>query len=175
MANKDCPHGFQPYGRIYRTNSYPLASANTRIARGDILVMTVAGTVDIGGASATQIIGVAAEGRDANSGASTDARVNHILVYDDPNQLFEAQADSADISSVAAVFANFNITATASTTQPISQMEIDGDTGATTATLPLKVLKILPAIDNAYGANVRMICSINNHALKSVGVDGLTT
>lgn len=175
MANKDRPHGFQPYGRILRTTNYPLAAANSRVRRGDLLVMTVAGTVNLAAASATQIIGVAAESREANDGASTEVRKNTIAVYDDPDQHFEAQADSADISSVAAIFANYNVVATVSTTQPVSQMEIDGDTGATTATLPIKVLKIHPAMDNAYGGYVRCICVINNHALKSVGVDGLTT
>tara|TARA_R100000501_G_C2626202_1_gene119844 strand:- start:720 stop:1226 length:507 start_codon:yes stop_codon:yes gene_type:complete len=167
MANTDRPHGFTVIEGNRSTHSYPVAAANSVIGVGDLVVLTAAGTIDIAAASATQIIGVAAESAAASSGGT-------ILVYDDPNILIEGQMDNTVTTgaALAGMNANYNIVATAAT-NGTSNQEIDEDSDATTATLPLKALYLYPVPDNAYGEFNRIVCSINNHVKKSTGVDGL--
>ena len=51
--------------------------------------------------------------------------------------------------------------------------EIDEDSVNTTATLPLKALYLYDVVDNAFGEFNRVVCCINNHVKKSLGVTGL--
>ena len=71
---------------------------------------------------------------------------------------------------------NYNILATTGDTLTgRSRMEIDSSTGAATATLPIKILRIAPSntqAANALGANVLLEVILNNHLFKSTGVNG---
>jgi hypothetical protein len=91
-----------------------------------------------------------------------------VRVADDPSQLFSAQADEADFDENADLGQNASILATSGdTTYKLSRHEIDSSTLNTTATLEVKVLGVLGRTKNAYGANVVLICKINNHQLGS--------
>lgn len=167
MANVDRPHGFTVVEGNLQTHEYPVAAANSVIGIGDLVILTDAGTVDIAAAGATQIIGVAAQ-------AKADSAGGTILIHDDPNIRIEGQMDDTVTTgaALAGMNANYNIVVTAATNGRSNQ-EINEDSDATTATLPLKALYLYPVSDNAYGEFNRIVCSINNHVLKSVGVDGL--
>lgn len=160
MANVDRPNGFVPYGPILRCRPY---LAGVEVFQGDMVNRKAGGAgtdgrseVEPGDASEAQI-GVAAH--HAAVGAM-------VLVYDHPDQEFVGQADGADIATGVDFGLNFDLLATnGSGTQ--SAHEIDSSTGATTATLPIKVLRLLPAVDNALGEFAKCIIKINNHQLGS--------
>lgn len=173
MANVDKPHGFRILGTLgggdsARTREYNVASANSVIGIGDLLILTTAGVVDRAAASATQIVGVACQAKAASAGGT-------ILVCDDPNVILEAQTDDGTGTSTAAadLFGNANFVV-ADAANGISKMEIDEDSQNTTATLPLKLIGLYPDPNNAHGEFNRLMCIINNHVYKSTGVDGLT-
>ncbi len=155
MANKDIVKGAEPYGKVLRVRPYVAQAA---VYPGDFLKKNAAGTV-AQAAAADAVIGVA---------ATYAAASGEVLVYDHPDQEFIIQSDSADIDAQTDIGLNYDfVVASANTTYRRSGMELDGDTGATTATLPLKLQRIQPAPDNALGANVKCIVLINNHQLSA--------
>jgi len=173
MANVDRPHGFTIIGslsggEVGRGRSYPLAAANSIIGIGCLITVTTAGVVDRSAASDTQIVGVAMEAKAASSGG-------YVLVCDDPMVVLEAQTDdgTGTCTALTDMFGNVNFVVT-DATNGLSNMEIDEDSQTTTATLPLKVIGLYPDPNNAFGEFNRLVCIINNHVYKSVGVDGLT-
>lgn len=157
MANRDEVKGFEPWGRLYPFNEY---EADTTIYKGDLLKLHADGQVEPCAAGTTAAIGV------AMSYATAGQKV---LVADNPNQQFVCQSDDAtEPAAQAAVGLNFNIVVgTASTLYKRSAMEVDGNTGATNSNLPVKFLRLAPNVDNAFGANARMIVIINNHKFKA--------
>lgn len=151
MANADIVVGAQPAGRGYQANVY---KAESTIYKGDFLKKNAAGTVERAAAS-DALIGVAL----TDAAASAD-----VLVADHPDQLFRIQSDDATIDAQTDIGLNYDIVvAAANTTYKRSGMELDGSTGNTTATLPLKLMRIEAAPDNALGANVKCVVRINNH------------
>ena len=163
MANKDMVQGAQPFGRIYEARVY---EADGTIYAGDFLKLHADGTVEQAAAT-NAIIGVAAHYATAGQ---------DVLVYDHPDQLFMIQSDDAtEPAAVAAIGLNYNIiVASANTTYKRSGMELDGSTGATTATLPLRLVQLLRRVDNAYGANAICVVRINNRQNgSSTGVAGV--
>lgn len=163
MANRDEVKGFEPWGRIYQCNTY---EADTTIYKGDLLKLKSDGQVEPCAAGTTPAIGVALNYAIAGG---------EVLVADHPDQMFVCQSDDAtEPAALTAAFLNFNIVVgTASTLYRRSAMEVDGSTGATDSNLPIKFIKLLPAVDNAYGANARMVVTINNHKRKSHDVGTL--
>jgi hypothetical protein len=128
MANTDAPRGFQPRrntdSSYYSgsTNPYPIASGYaTAIYSGD-LVKLVSGKINKA-AAGDQVIGVAAgfkflastlgNGAAAYwpaSQATIDGNDAQVLVYDDPDVLFEAQfTNSASVPALADVNKYFNL------------------------------------------------------------------
>lgn len=172
MANADKPHGFTILGTLHgRTPSvreYPVAAANSIIGKGDFVMLQTAGVVDRSAATDTQIVGVAMAPKAASAGGT-------LLVCDDPMVLLEAQTDDGTGTCTAQtdMYGNTNFVV-ADATYGMSRMEIDEDSQTTTATLPLKVIGLYPDPNNAFGEFNRLLCIINNHVYKSVGVDGLT-
>lgn len=167
--NVDFPRGFIPYKGCHRTEYYPIASNNAEIGLFDLVERRADGFVHPAQATSVTILGVAAERKAANSGGE-------IAVYDDPFMRFLAQMDEADFDAQTDFDLNYNIVATTpNTLTGQSQMEIDSSTGAATATLPIKVLRVADVLSpagNALGANVLVECIIQNHLLKSTGVNG---
>ena len=162
MANKDIVKGFEPFGRIYEVNEY-LAGATCY--PGDLLKLKSAGDVEPAAAS-DACVGVALNY--ATSGSQ-------VLVADHPMQLFMGQSDDSTIDAQTDLGLNCNfIVAAGNATYRRSGMEIDGSEINTTATLPLRIVRIVPAVDNALGANVKCVVRINNHQNgSSTGVAGV--
>lgn len=160
MANADIVVGAQLFGRGHQTNTY---EAEGTIYKGDFVKKHADGTVERAAAS-NAIVGVALN--DAVAGGE-------VLVADHPDQQFIIQADDNSIDAQADIGLNYNIVVgTANTTYKRSAMELDGNTGATDSTLPLRLLKVVAAPDNALGANVKCVVRINNHQ-NSTGVEGV--
>ena len=154
MANADRPRGFWPYGPVLRANKLEAGSA---IYPGDFVRLEADGKVDPADAS-EELLGVAL------NYASGDGQ--KVLVADSPEQKFIVQADEADVDAQTDIGKNANIVATAgNSTYKVSRHELDSSTLAGTTTLPLKLLGIEPAIDNALGAQVKCVVKINNHQL----------
>lgn len=155
MANLDRPRGFEPVGKVTRQNVYV---ADAAIYPGDVVERTATGKVQpiADGAVGTQIVGV------AMSYAAADG--DDVIVSDDPNQLYRVQADGSDIDAQTDLGTNYDILATAgNSTYKISRMELDSDTGATTAATPLILVRVEAAPDNALGAQVDCIVKLNMH------------
>lgn len=164
MPNVDAPNGFLPVGTIggsgqTKVGYHLLSSTNSAIGAGTP-VKYASGVVDVASAG-DALVGIAAESKAANSGG-------YIAVWDSPFQLFEAQTDdgTGTLTSAAGVGLNANFVA-GSVSNGRSTSEIDESTGATTATLPFKVLDIGKGVSNAYGEFNRLIVKINNHQLGS--------
>lgn len=157
MANADRPSGAEPKGEILRVTKYKAGAATYP---GDFVTLEADGKVDPAAASEA-LLGVAI------SYAAADG--DEVLVADHPDQKFVVQADGADIDSDTDIGLNYNILATAAnTTYNQSRMELDSSTGlASDADLPLQLVGVVDAADNALGANVKCIVRINNHQLQS--------
>lgn len=163
MANRDQVVGLSPHGRPLRQREYIAASV---IYPGDPVKLKNDGKVEIAAAS-NALCGVAA------SYASGDGvKVN---VYDDPDQLFEIQADDASIDAQTDLNLNYNIVVgSPNTVYKRSGVELDGNTGATDSTLPLKLLSVSKRVDNALGEFADCIVKINNHQLDGgTGTEGV--
>lgn len=154
MANADRPQGFRARGKLTKATEYEAGSA---IGVGDAVVLAADGQVDaVSGAHTGAVLGV--------SLSSASAAGDKIMVADDPSQEYVVQADGADIDAQTDINLNYGITGTAASSGE-SRMELDSDTGATTATLSLKLLRIDERPDNALGAQVDCVVKINNHQL----------
>lgn len=151
MANADIVDGFKPFGRIEQQNSYIAQSA---IYKGDMLKLNAAGTVERCAAGDASI-GVA---------VSNAAATETVLVADSPDQLFVGQVAGSEIDAQTDIGLNCDIiVAAADTTYKRSGMELDASTLAVTSTLACRVERIVKAPDNALGANVKVVFSINKH------------
>lgn len=154
MANLDQPKGFEPKGEALRENKYVAAGV---IYPGDAVSLDSSGRAVA--ASATSALAGVCNSYASAAGASVN-------VWDHPDQQFYVQADEADIDAQTDIGLNYDLLATAgSSAYKMSRMELDSSTGATTATLPLKLLGIDERPNNALGAQVDCIVKINNHQL----------
>ncbi len=162
MANRDEVKGFEPYGPCLRVRPYV---AGGTIYQGDLVKQDAAGKV-VAGTAAAASIGVAMSYSIVNG---------TVLVADHPDQELVGQASATEIAAQTDLGLNYSLVAgTPNTTYRRSGMEVDSTTGAVTATLELKVLRLLPRSDNALGANAKVICKINNHQLgSSTGTAGV--
>lgn len=154
MANSDRPRGFEPKGEPIRINKY---ESGAEIFPGDAVHMEADGQVDPA-VAAEAVLGVALN--------YASAAGKEVLVADDPQQQYIVQADGSDVDAQTDINLNYDIIATAgNSTYKISRQELDSSTGATTATLQLKLLAIEEREDNALGAQVDCVVKINNHQL----------
>ena len=184
MANKDASFGLKPV-RMMGGSPYSGGQSRYRIAanygtsifQGDIVKQVTGGGVERAAASSTvPVVGVfngcmytdptTSEQVFSNFyPASTNAADIIAFVHDDPNTVFEIQAD--DTFPVADLFGNFDIvyTNSGSTTTGISGAELDVTTGATTTTLPLKAIDISqdPENSDVGSANTNVLVVIQNH------------
>jgi hypothetical protein len=184
MANKNAPFGLKPVrmmsGAPYSggQSRYRIASgATTPIFQGDLVTQLTAGVLGRHAATGTvPIVGVFngvsftnSEGEQifsnhyAGSITSSDIIAN---VIDHPNVVFEVQCNAA--FPVADIFGNFDIvdgSPVGDTKSGRSNTECAVSTGATTATLPLKVLDISQDPDNSDvgSTDTNVLCVIQNH------------
>jgi len=193
MANKDASFGLKPVkmigGAPYNggQSRYRIASSyGTAIYQGDLVMQVTGGGVEIHAVGGTvPLIGVfnGCSYTDPTSGeqvfknyypASTAASDIIANIIDNPMVVFEIQADEA--FPVADLLGNFDTikTNSGSTKTGISGDEVDVSTGATTATLPLKVIDISqdPNNQDVGSANTNVYCTIQNHVfgVKSAGL-----
>lgn len=204
MANADSPFGLKPVrhkgGAPFNGAANPYyvpATYATALFVGDPVVITgtantaevkrVGGDFGIGTlpeinkatAGATNrisgvIVGFMPETNDSNVyGAASTERV--ALVADDPDLVFEAQAD--DALAVTGVGANANLvfTHSGSTITGISGVEVDSSTSAVGATLQVRVMRFANRTDNEANAAANKVeVMINLHtATTGVGSAGI--
>jgi len=184
MANKDASFGLKPVkmigGAPYNggQSRYRIASSyGTSIFQGDLVMQVTGGGVEIHAVGGTvPLVGVfnGCSYTDPTSGeqvfknyypASTAASDIIANIIDDPMVVFEIQADEA--FPVADLLGNFDTikTNSGSTKTGISGDEVDVSTGATTATLPLKVIDISqdPNNQDVGSSNTNVYAVIQNH------------
>ena len=171
MSSSATPYGARPVGTLSASGSftgkvrhYGIASGyGTAIFYGDFVKLVAAGTVekDTGTTSLTPVgIFLGVSYTDPNTSqktfsqfypASTAADDISAYVLDDPNVLFEMQADGS--AAVTNIGNNVAVVQTAgSTSIGTSKNAIDISTAAsTTATLPVRIVDISPKSDNAAG------------------------
>ena len=184
MANKDASFGLKPV-RMMGGSPYSGGQSRYRIAanygtsifQGDLVMQVTGGGVEIHADGGTvPIVGVfngcmytdptTSEQIFSNYyPASTNASDIIAFIHDDPNTVFEIQAD--DTFPVADLFGNFDIvyTNSGSTYTGISGAELDVTTGATSTNLPLKAIDISQDPDNSdvASANTNVLVVIQNH------------
>ena len=184
MANKDAAFGMVP-SRMIGGSPYTGGQSRYRIAanyvtsifQGDMVAQVTGGGVEVHADGGTvPIVGVfngcmytdptTSEQKFSNYyPASTNASDIIAFVIDDPNVVFEIQAD--DTFPVADLFGNFDIvyTSSGSTVTGISGAELDVATGATTTSLPLKAIDISgdPENSDVASANTNVLVVIQNH------------
>jgi hypothetical protein len=190
MANLDAPFGLRPARTSISSqqqNRYRIAANyGTSIFQGDLVAMVTGGGIErVAAGGSGLILGVfnGCEYTDPTTGkptfsnyypASTNAADIIANVIDDPNAVFEIQADAA--FPVADLAGNYDILATAGdTTSGMSRIELEvGTADSTVATLPLKAIDISqdPENSDVSSANTNVIVKINNH-LFSGGTAGL--
>jgi|TARA_R110000850_G_scaffold263016_2_gene391768 hypothetical protein len=190
MANLDASFGMKPV-RMMGGSPYSGGQSRYRIAanygtsifQGDMVMQVTGGTVEIHADGGTvPIVGVfnGCTYTDPTSGeqvfsnyypASTNASDIIAFIVDDPNVVFEIQAD--DTFPVADLFGNFDIvyTNSGSTLSGISGAELDVTTGATTAGLPIKAIDISedPENSDVASANTNVLVVIQNHIMGQKG------
>lgn len=171
MANKNNPHGLQPiettHGGPMTTMPYPTVSGYaTKLYAFDAVMQATDGNINRFGTPGTdRLSGVIAHTRPA----SVDLEV---LVYDDPNIIFEIQDDGSagPVSGVGFQKTerglNANIVKGAGDSiRDISTDQLDATSGAVSGALDLRMLGKVDDPSNAYGANCRIRVLINKHRM----------
>ena len=184
MANTDASFGLKPVkmigGAPYNggQSRYRIAANyGTSIFQGDMVAQVTGGGIEVHADGGTvPIVGVfngcmytdptTSEQVFSNFyPASTNASDIIAFIIDDPNVVFEIQAD--DTFPVADLFGNFDIvyTSSGSTVTGISGAELDVATGATGTSLPLKAIDISgdPENSDVASANTNVLVVIQNH------------
>lgn len=169
MANTDKPMGFEPVGHRtggeIRTRNYVVTASQT-IFKGDPVVITSAGTINVGAAGATTThLGIAA---DYVSSAAAGAE---IAVWDDPDIVYKVQTTNAITTAVSNVFNTADIItyAAGNTTTEQSIMELDTPG---TSSLPWLIIGLDGAPDNAWGEFSKVHVVYNQHVFNG-GYAGL--
>jgi len=117
-------------------------------------------------ATDTTIIGPVQNYRAATAAAGT------VIIFDHPEQLFEAQADGADLADISCLNQNCDvIVGTGSSVTYLSAMELDSSEAAAAAA-QMHLMRKVPTTSNAWGANVDMICKVYEHMLGASGGTG---
>ena len=185
MANTDITTGFRPVyhldGSPYNGASRKYYSPDDNLFMGDLVEQSADGvlsgsgiypTVDRIDAAGDIIAGVVV-GWEANPDALSNlyhAASSTFAVYiaDARDIIMECQSDDATMVSTD-VGLNCSPTVTAGTTTTgKSNMEVDGDTAATTTTLTLRILGFVdrPGNDNSDStANSKLLVKVNNHVM----------
>jgi hypothetical protein len=162
------------------------ANYGTSIFQGDMVAQVTGGTVEIHADGGTvPVVGVfnGCMYTDPTSGeqvfsnyypASTNASDLIAFIIDDPDVVYEVQAD--DTFPVTDLFGNFDIvyTSAGSTKTGISGSELDVTTGATNTNLPIKAIDISedPNNSDTGAANTNVLVVIQNSifGVKSAGL-----
>jgi hypothetical protein len=184
MANQDSVFGARWIGSLSgdtttRARPYTVAAGDTTaLYVGDFVKLS--GTASAGPdgqvrsvvtqAAATNtlvgfVIGFAPDRDYYNQIYRTASTLRTAYVCDDPYALFEIQANG----TVAAANIGLNadiVVGTASNVTGLSGMELDISAPGT-ATAQLRIIDVVPRIDNEVGDYTKLICMINEHQYKS--------
>tara|TARA_Y100001938_G_scaffold148802_1_gene233561 strand:- start:2036 stop:2620 length:585 start_codon:yes stop_codon:yes gene_type:complete len=193
MANKDAAFGMKPV-RMIGGGAYTGGQSRYRIAanygtsifQGDMVAQVTGGGIEVHADGGTvPIVGVfnGVQYTDPTTKeqvysnyypASTNASDLIAFVIDDPNVVYEIQADAA--FPVADLFGNFDIvyTSSGSTVTGISGAELEVSTGATGTSLPIKAIDISedPENNDVSSANTNVLVVIQNsiYGVKGAGL-----
>ena len=194
MSATAAPFGLRPVGNLGGTynssfRQYPILSTeSTRICFGDVVKLTDAGTTttiqkDTGTTSATPIgIFMGCRYTDISTGQTQFSQIwsgtahtnGMVYVADDPNILFEIQADGSvnddDIAANAAL-----VQGTSNATLGISRVSLDISTAANTAALPIRIVDFRGGFDGDEKGTAFpiMVCKFNTgHQLGIGAVSG---
>ena len=193
MANKDAAFGMKPV-RMIGGGAYTggqrryriAANYGTSIFQGDMVAQVTGGGIEVHADGGTvPIVGVfnGVQYTDPTTKeqvysnyypASTNASDLIAFVIDDPNVVYEVQADAA--FPVADLFGNFDIvyTSSGSTVTGISGAELEVSTGATGTSLPIKAIDISedPENSDVASANTNVLVVIQNsiYGVKGAGL-----
>jgi len=187
MANKDAPFGFIPVrmlGGAYFSggqDEYDIATTySSNIFSGDVVELHTDGTITIGAAGQTNLIGIFngcfytdSTGKPTYSRywpASTTSSDAKAFVITDPNVVFEAQEDNTEIGSTAThpaqvgSNADFVSTHAGTTAAGRSKQELDSST-ITNAAANLRIIGKSTDPDNsdATTANCNWYVRFNEH------------
>ena len=191
MSTIAAPFGLRSVGNLSGSyngafRQYPiLSSESTRICFGDVVKLTDAGSTttiqkDTGTATATPIgIFMGCRYTDLSTGQTQFSQIwsgtahtnGMVYVMDDPNILFEIQADGSvnddDLAANAAL-----VQGTSNATLGISRVSLDISTTATTTTLPIRIVDWKGGYDgDEYGtAFPIMVCKWNTGHQLGIGV-----
>ena len=183
MANKDAAFGLKPVRMIGGApysggqSRYRIAADyDTSIFQGDMVTQVTGGHVALhADGGVVPIVGVfnGCQYTDPTSGeqvysnyypASTNAADIIAFIIDDPDVVYEVQAD--DTFPITDLFGNFDIvyTTAGSTLTGISGAELDVTTGATNTNLPIKAIDISedPNNSDTGAANTNVLVVIQN-------------
>ena len=184
MANTDAAFGMRPIGMIGGApfsggqSRYRIAANyGTAIFQGDMVAQVTGGTVEVHADGGTvPIVGVFNGCRFTDPTtkketfspfypASTNASDIEAFIIDDPDVVYEIQADAA--FPIADLFGNFDIvyTSAGSTVTGISGAELDVTTGATNTNLPIKAIDISQDPENSDVSSdaTNVLVVIQNH------------
>ena len=184
MANQDAAFGMRPVKMIGGApytggqSRYRIAADyGTAIFQGDMVMQVTGGGIEVHADGGTvPIVGVFNGCRYTDPTtkketfsnfypASTNASDIEAFIIDDPNVVFEVQADAA--FPVADLLGNFDIvyTSAGSTVTGISGAELDVTTGATNTNLPIKAIDISQDPENSdVGSDAtNVLVVIQNH------------
>jgi hypothetical protein len=193
MANQDAAFGMRPLKMIggapfHGGQSRYRIAANygTNIFQGDMVAQVTGGGIEVHADGGTvPVVGVfngcrftdPTTGKETFSNfypASTNASDIEAFVIDDPNVIYEIQADAA--FPVADLFGNFDIvyTSSGSTVTGISGAELDVTTGATNTNLPIKAIDISQDPENSDvssdATNVQVVIQNHIFGVKGAGL-----
>ena len=178
MANVDRNNGFRPAynanGSPYNGQSQMYYSLSDNLAVGDVVVADTAGngkyrTVDRASNGATDIMvgvvtGFEVNPDNLNNNYHTASADYGVMICDDPNIIFEAQADDATLTS-ASLGLNVDFTTTAiAVLTGLSGMEVDGSSAVVTAATPWRLIGFVDKEDNDETlTNARVLVKPNMH------------
>lgn len=163
---------------------FVLDGSHAAIYRGDLVQMTADGFLDVYAAGETHVIGVCVGVEiDRSLSAATEHPgympaniLGTIKVMVSPDAILEMQEDGdTDPIAIADIGATFEIAnGGGSTVTGVSGMELDSDSHATTASLPLKLLQLTQREDNIQGddsaadtTHARWDVTFNNHSFRN--------
>jgi hypothetical protein len=181
------PYGFQPINRIGgnpyagSTRLVPIASSaglsSAAMYDGDLVELTSAGTCQVAanGSAVPQALGVCVGVQYTNSLGQTvqaqyaPAGSSNAVAYvvDDPTALFKVAVCSSGTTMGSlgrtAVGQNTNVILNAGSATTGNSAQAIDDTTATTNTLPIRIVDVVPETATAADTYVEMIVKINTH------------
>ncbi len=184
MANVDRPTGLSPVKNLNgstwngQVNMYVILAADTGVygigsavksfAGGDANGVPAVTIAAAGNALRGAIVGVVALSADSPVGPipATKTRDYYVLVCDDPEVVFEIQANNTAAFPTADLNSNANIVIAAITgISPFANMQLDAASTDTTNTLQLKILGKAQRADVDLTAHTKLWVMINAHEL----------